>query len=223
MSKKPFFFYWTEDVAFEAKAFVCQVPRPEGIPSDAEPVGMLYTREAFGGAMELPEGLRWFPIEGGTWVARNPGAVLDPSVLWRGKDFRCHEVVIAGAVWRVPVARLMGGGSGLPSVRALGEDGRGCWRVLPQYADLAGFAERVFDRLTAGESFSDADGDAAVAAALGFGYRIGLQELLLAEVLDEGAIAAVVKALIDWPAVEAALRAQKKTGDICGTGCGGQA
>jgi hypothetical protein len=157
------------------------------------------------------------------WLGIRADEPLEAARYWRGVEFRSHPVEMGGAVWRVPVARLMGGGSGLPSVRGFGAGGVPAWKPRAEYRELAAYAETVFDCLVSGEKFTDADGDLAVSRALGVGYRLGLEELLALEVLGPETVAAVVKALVDYPEVERALQAQKKTSDMGGISCGGPA
>lgn len=144
------------------------------------------------------------------WMGWDPASPPGPEDLARREQILGHDVELGdGRRWHVPVARLLDGGTRLP--RRLAWDGE-VWspgQVLDRYRALWTAASRIWDALAgAGEGGTETvtvtldEECSAAAAALAVNYRLGPGEVSLLDLLDEAAEVRVVKALVDWPALD---------------------
>ena len=137
------------------------------------------------------------------WIGFLRSDLPRPQDLVRAKVMPGHPVCLAdGNLWTVPVARLLDGAPALP--RRLTWDGAS-WQpgdVLERYADLFGAACRCWDALSQdGEVTFDESCDVAV-LALAINYRVGPAEVSALGLFDNTSHIEVVKAMLDWPALE---------------------
>lgn len=150
---------------------------------------------------------RWDKIPGlEAWIGRLEGESPGPEDLARAKLIDGYPVELAdGKTWLVPVVRALGGGSRLP--RAMVWDGRDFVEggVRPAYEKLFAAGQRIWDLISTspdGHAVTLSEATATSVAALAANYRIGPAEVDLLELLDSANTVDVVKALIDYPAVE---------------------
>ncbi len=160
-----------------------------------------------------------FPLSNGTtdqanavWLCsrRGAGPEFNPSDFLRAIVVPGHAVPCGAGALIIPAARLVRGGSGLPQRRTLNPDGSMVWKVETAFDDLTAFADRVWEGRGGGTlepAMDDAELDAAVAAAVGVNYRFGVKELAALGLLTTELIRGVCDSLVDWPAVEAAIKA----------------
>lgn len=148
-----------------------------------------------------------YPGNDGLWLGYDQADVPGPEDLVRSEQQWGHAVQLAdGRLWTVPVARLVDGQPALP--RRLSWDGT-AWtegEILERYASLFAAACRLWDALAVnGRVELDESCDVAT-SALAVNYRIGPAEISLLGLFDTESHAAVVKAMIDWPTVEALVK-----------------
>lgn len=226
-----FFYYLSGQRAIKAAkadALGLSYARDGGGPSHAginpgpdEKVGVVFAfADARGNTPPLAlagaPSVRWMEQPGNPelWLGYEPSDPPGPTDLARREQRPGHPVTLTdGHEWIVPVARLLDGQPALP--RRLSWDGQ-AWtpgEVLDRYTDLFAAACRVWDALMeAGEVTLDESCDVA-ATALAVNYRIGPAEISLLGLFDTDSHAAIIRAMIDWPAVEA-LKKKLDSGEL---------
>lgn len=169
--------------------------------------------------------VRWTRMAGlAVWLGLLNAAPPGPADLARPEGLPGHRVRLGdGAEWLIPAARLVRGGTLLPQalVRAQGAWTRG--DVLPAWRDLWDGACRVWDALYGGLAAADEaeetdepanpagppkpvrltlsdECDLAV-RAIAANYRVGPDEVSALGLLTTTTQLAVLKALVDWPAL----------------------
>lgn len=152
------------------------------------------------------------------WVGWETAKPPKPVDLQRKDIVTGHRVrMLDGNDWLVPVARQL---TGTPAVgRVFGLDGAGNngRTVHAKHAALWDLAKRIWDTMftEADDHIGDDDCLTAVSLALSINYRLGEQELRALELVSDEELAQCVRAIVDYPTLEAFLReqdaAQKKT------------
>jgi len=190
------------------------------VKSPAGAIGRAYTYTKHGAIAPHPERQTWIPwtVNGHDCciVLENSKRDQLPAALARDEMLPGHLVDFAdGSKWQVPVVRMLGGGTGLPQRRTLEPDGTRSWSPLERYAQLSAAVDRMY-RHNTGETLepaiTDNEIDDAIGAGLALNYHIGLPELLLLDLMEVACWRRAVLAMMDWPAVEAALE-KKRTGE----------
>lgn len=161
-------------------------------------------------------GMKWRKIPGTpAWLGWLDAARPSPADLERSERVGGHEVeLLDGGRWLVPVARLCEargeGDTRLPRTLDMDENGR--WvlgGMTERNRHLFDFGCRFWDEL-AGTGPEGGDSrlkvsecvEAAV-AALALNYRVSGCELAALGAFDDNTVRAVLRALVDWPFVEA--------------------
>lgn len=158
----------------------------------------------------------WVNCGGGFWLGWE-GAAPGPEDLARKEKVGGHTVRLAdGRDWMVPLARVFPEGTLLPRVYTFGPNGEEVQDVMPRYVGLSRKAEALFERYSSGEGweFSEDEGFALAAEALGVNYRITAYEARALGLFTTQNVRAVLHALYDGPTVEARIEAylaEKKT------------
>lgn len=156
-----------------------------------------------------PERLRWAPCPSRPrlHVGWDPGDPPGPRDLARRKQLQGHAVELAdGNRWLVPVARHPGGDSPLPRRLAWSGEGWAQGEVIESRRALWEGACRAWENLT-GDVREDgvmlvSDGAELAVMALSANYRVSQAEVSALGLLDTETSAEVLKALVDWPAIE---------------------
>ncbi len=167
---------------------------------------------------------------GGYWTGfwkEDPPAVLD---LKRKTQLAGHEVKLGdGENWLIPVARSLPGGSPLPAAMILGKDGEVVTEELPQFAEFAAAAERLWQdfRIMWGwdegePSLNTADWIRIAAMAVGWNYHAGVNEFNSLRLITSENLVRILKAIVDYPAMEAMMDKKKVQRSETGSGDGGQ-
>jgi len=182
-------------------------PGPDGL---AGAVFTIASRRGHGAPeTTLADKAKWSRIPGTeAWLGVVEDALPGPEDLQRSEIVDGHDVVLGdGFSWRVPVVRLLDGGSSLP--RALEWDGL-AWRhgdVRPAYRCLWAAALRMWDALAGsnddGAPVTLTEEATTAATAIALNYRVGPAEISALGLLDTHSEVEVLKALIDLPALEA--------------------
>lgn len=170
------------------------------------------------------EGLRWAPYPGQSrlHVGWDAGNAPGPGDLARRKQLQGHAVELAdGQRWLVPVARHPHGDSPLP--RRLEWSGSAGWapgEVIESRRALWEGACRAWDTLS-GQVEEDgallvSDGAELAVMALSANYRVSQAEVSALGLLDTETSAEVLKALVDWPAIEELMAARSREGNAEG-------
>jgi len=181
----------------------------------------------------LPDRQTWRKIpglQGEAWVGCYTGGVQPPDVA-RADQLQGHWVTLGDdQQWLAPVARALTEQDDdlrwhnpLPTATTIDDDGN--WvdaGVLPRYRHLWPIATAFWDAWANAESDDDeqevqvafdftGSRDAAL-AALAANYRIGKAEVASLGLFNQQAVASILQALIDWPAVEGWLRKKREQG-----------
>ena len=174
-------------------------------PGPDQQHGVLFRFSA--GGFNGSERAKWEQIPNSTaWLGFDPAHPPSPADLARPKQMNGHFVRLAdGNDWLVPVARAISGASPLP--RRMKWDGSQ-WQtgdLLAQYTELFAQACRAWDTIVGATSdglatFTDECNLAAMALAIN--YRIGPAEISTLGLFDTASEVEVIKALVDWPALE---------------------
>lgn len=204
-------------------------PSPTIKPADADAAGLGYLRMRGGfncartdsgpdgqhgvvgrldaGAV-LADRARWMRVpDSPAWVGYDPQCLPTPGDLLREKPHDGHWVVLEdGNEWLIPVARYVNGASPLPKRLAYEN---GTWKsgdLLPRYTEFFAAACRFWDTLL-GEASEDNqitfnDEVSLAAEALALNYRVGPVEISLLGLLSTQSESEILKAVVDWPAVE---------------------
>lgn len=192
----------------------CQVVFRTASGGPGGKAGVVFTAPAVGVEAETglvgyhPTQQDWEPMDGrDVWLGRRRGQTFGPADFLRATGHDGHWVKLGdGHEWLVPVLRMLDGVTPLP--RRLKLTGAG-WvpsDVLPDYQDVFSEACRLWD-LMAGitedgtVTYNDECGLAV--AALGLNYRVGPGEISALGLLDTRTSGQVLKAVVDWPALEA--------------------
>ena len=150
-----------------------------------------------------PENQEWLEMDG-IFIGVDSRAKATPEMLARQTARRGHLVKLGDSNdWKIPVARLCGGSSALPSRRVI-KGGRRAWAVEKEYRELSDFAERVWN-MNAGVKveISDDEIDVFCGKLLNMNYRLGVTEAVLLGLFTDSAQKGMIAAMIDWPTVEA--------------------
>jgi hypothetical protein len=155
---------------------------------------------------QLADVATWAQVPGReVWIGWLTDDRPTPADLARRVQVPGYEVELAdGARWTVPVARRVAGAPGLP--RALRWDGS-AWApgdVVPKHAQLWAVACRVWDALigAAGAEVTLTLECDAAALALACNYRVGPPEISALGLFTTATQSEVIKALVDFPALE---------------------
>lgn len=225
--------------AYYFPGFARQVLSPADLPAELAPIlaGVTWANvplrgpdEALGLAIypECPYGTQadytiaedrwsWRPVERPGeetpaywlgWVTDQPPKPVD---LWRGLDVGGYPVRMGdGHYWTVPAIHAPR--TSLPQTFTFS---RGEWRAepLPEYAAVMAETAKWVDRIFGTERFSERDWCDYACQVLGVLYRVGPHEVTALGLLRSTAelMVAVVRAALDWPAIEAEIETQKKT------------
>ena len=166
-----------------------------------------------------PGAQTWRTIDGRTfgWWNDSPPT---PEDLCRVQQVPGHFARLDdGGDWLIPCARVFPSGTRLPRTLRMDDSGELTLDVKPEYRAFAAQAETLWD-VVAGTFKVDSGSPAApemnylqlfdvAAAALAINYRIGRAEIGALELLSTDTLPGVWHAVVDWPAIVAAL--QKKT------------
>jgi hypothetical protein len=165
-----------------------------------------------------PESAPW-------WVGRwkeGPFAAITPADLARKEQVDGHLVELADGFqpgWLIPVARsFLAGRVRIPGVLALGPDGKLVRRELPRFAAVSAAAERAARSIVEVDGAQDPpllmdEAWSIACEALAVNYRVTPREISFLGLLTDANIIEVLRALIDWPTMVAAIAAQKKRSD----------
>ena len=120
-----------------------------------------------------------------------------------------HPVTIAGEPWTVPVARYWQTLEGAPvwtpatpQTYTLGKDGEIALAEAEEWRWFSDLAERYWAALAGNfedGSLTKADIFRLAARALGVNYRVGDEELLVLEILNDMVAIEILNAVCDWP------------------------
>ncbi len=137
---------------------------------------------------------------------------ITPSDLARPEIVDGHFVRLEdGNEWLIPCARVFPSGTRLPESLILGPDGQLVSEVLPRFAEFSKDADRVYDFFLGEYDILQGDAWNIAVKALNINYRIDKHEVSLLKLLTTTNITKIMKAIIDYPAVEEA--AKKKLQD----------
>jgi len=161
-----------------------------------------------------PDSQTW--IEGKPfWIGRDD-TPTPPEALLRKEPIDGHWVTLEdGNKWLVPVVRVFPFGTSLPEALVLGPDGELVSKPLARFAKVVADADRVYD------FFLDPDGAELMHSeawsianrALAVNYHVWPEFVSMAELLTTRNIAEVLKAMIDYPAIEAEIKKKQNTLD----------
>jgi len=146
-------------------------------------------------------------INGKYWLGFYKDSPPTEKTLRRKKQLAGHEVELAdGNKWLVPVARIITGGSKLPQTLIFGKDGEVVAEAIPKYAQFSAKVEKLWEdfrsefdgekkqpKLTSKEQIEVA------VEALGFNYRVGMEEVNLLKLFTTENFSEVLTAIIDIP------------------------
>ena len=150
---------------------------------------------------------------GDVWVGVDAISPPTPADLLRHEPLGGHLVMLEGRTWEVPVIRCPLGGSDLPRSLAYDDDERLIARIKAQYLPLWERTEKIADSVwgDSPKTFSTTECVEIALAALALNYRVGKIEQSVLAIVDDRNVMDVLRAVIDWPKVLAAIEAQKKT------------
>jgi hypothetical protein len=169
-----------------------------------------------GSAEYFPEFQRWVRHSGtpemGVMLGIDTSQRPKPADLVRETVHPGHLVTLGDKQeWEIPVARLAGGGSGLPRRRVVKDDGTRAWEVEGAFRGLSDFADKVY-ALYNGEAVTipDDEADRMCGEALSVNYRIHELEMLAMGLLTNTALRQILRALLDVPTIERIADSEKK-------------
>jgi hypothetical protein len=165
---------------------------PLGETVDASGVGYFADRQT------------WVEVSAGRlWIGYANDGRPGPEDLKRPNPIQGHHVRLSDRkAWLVPAVRAARGSSAIPQGIALGPDGELVVEDLPQYAELAAGADRLWDwvwgRLN-GLPYTELI--RTVGTALSLNYRVGPLECSALRLLTTANVAEAGRAVVDWPTV----------------------
>lgn len=168
-----------------------------------------------------PDSQVWHPCDDGNWmVGWDASTTPKPASLARVEQIAGHLVTLGDDQdWLVPVARSFPIGTALPEALVIGPNGELVSEPLPKFAQISQSAERVWEAFMAAserEGVDDGiqdDRDLEVAdafdiatQALALNYHVSKWELSALRLMTTDTMWGVLRALIDFPAIEAELK-----------------
>ena len=160
--------------------------------------------------LHVPEGVEWQDC-GKFWLGYDPENPPAPGDLEREDLVDGHCVSLAdGNAWMIPVARHYDGSTPLPRpIKWHPERGWDTGEVVKRHRDLFAGAQRAWDAMmgaTKDESLTAVVELDILAVALGTNYRVGPAEIGALGILTTTNRVDVVRALCDWPGLQALLK-----------------
>lgn len=159
---------------------------------------------------------------GAWWLGYETAAPPTASLLRRAQQIAGHAVTLGdGGAWVVPLAVVVQfvedritRGTHLPQSLRLGAEGQWVSQILPQYLGVSHAAEQMYQHLIGqGPAPSVAEAASIAADALSVNYRVTAWECSALGLLTTENLADVLRALVDWPVIEAWLAEKKRTLD----------
>lgn len=163
-----------------------------------------------GRARYEPEQQDWHQLSDALWVGLAKDAPPTPLELVRKNAVPGHNVELRGNVWVIPVLRSVQQRTTLPEVPRW-VNGSMTLTVRQEWRSLWEQSARMWDIVTSLDASLQEVLELA-ADVLAANYRVDRALLGVLEILDTSNWEAVLRAAVDWPAVEAFLEAQKKSG-----------
>ncbi len=187
----------------------------------------------------LPDEQTWTECNNGKfWIGFYTDDRPKPEDLATDEQFNGYPITLEdGNDWVIPIARSFSGGTTLPEALILGLDGKTIRRPLDRFAEIEKQAQLVIADImrqlpdacvptgwdVAEVPLTDEQNREIAQDALGLNYRIGPWEINALLLLNTLNVDLIGHALVEWPAVEAAMTAaneaavQKKNADALGT------
>jgi len=139
------------------------------------------------------------------------GDPVTPADLERDELIDGHHVILEdGNDWLIPTLRCVPSGSNLPEALILGPNGELVRKQLPRFASYYKDAEQIYAVYIDGEEILWQDAWDIAVKVLSLNYHLGRHEVSLLVLITDTILHDILKAVIDYPAMIAAVDAAKK-------------